>query len=52
MNKQLAAAVLALFIAAPVTASGYTNAELKKMFQRSVDTEDTRERARLRSEIA
>jgi|GEM_PF-4051897 len=52
MNRQLAAAVLALFIAAPGTAAGYTNAELKKMFQRSVDTEDVRERGRLRAEIA
>lgn len=52
MNRQLAAAVFALFIAAPGTAAGYTNAELKKMFQRSVDTEDVRERGRLRAEIA
>ena len=52
MNVKLAAAVLALFLAAPVTAAGYTNSELKKMFQRSVDTADTDERARLRAEIA
>ncbi|MHB0994978.1 MAG: tetratricopeptide repeat protein [Elusimicrobiales bacterium] len=52
MNVKLAAAVLTLFLAAPGTAAGYTNAELKKMFQRSVDTEDLRERARLRTLIA
>ena len=52
MNIKLAAAVLALFLAAPCTAAGYTNSELKKMFQRSVDTEDQQERGRLRAAIA
>ncbi|OGR64189.1 MAG: hypothetical protein A2X31_13035 [Elusimicrobia bacterium GWB2_63_22] len=52
MNVKLAAAVLAFFLAAPCTAAGYTNAELKGMFQRSVDTEDLQERGRLRAAIA
>lgn len=52
MNVKLAAAVLTLFLAAPCAAAGYTSAELKKMFQRSVDTEDQGERTRLRAQIA
>lgn len=52
MHKHLASALLVLLLAAPGEAAGYTNSELKKMFQRSVDTEDTDERARLRVEIA
>lgn len=50
MIKHFLYAFLLLLPALPCAA--YSTAELKKMFQRSVDTEDLRERGRLRAEIA
>ncbi len=52
MKTQLAAAVLAVLLAAPCAAGKYSAAEIKKMFQQSVDTEDLRLRAQLRAKIA
>ena len=52
MRKYLLAAVLAALAAIPCAAGSYSEAELKKMFQQSVDTDDLRLRASLRSKIA
>lgn len=52
MKIQLAAAVLAILLTAPCAAGKYSPAEIKKMFQQSVDTDDLRLRAQLRSKIA
>lgn len=52
MKTRFAAAVLAILLAAPCAAGGYSAAEIKKMFQQSVDTEDIRLRVQLRRKIA
>lgn len=52
MKIFFALAVLTLLPVTPCAAKTYTAAELKSMFQRSVDTEDQQERGRLRYEIA
>lgn len=52
MKAQLSAALLALLLAAPCAASVYSAAEIKEMFQRSVDTDDIRLRFELRRKIA
>jgi tetratricopeptide (TPR) repeat protein len=52
MLKLLGSALLLLLTALPCAAKTYSAAELKSMFQRSVDTEDVEERGRLRMQIA
>lgn len=52
MKRRLASAALLLFLAVPGEAAGYSQAELKRMFQRSVETDDPKERDSLRAAIA
>lgn len=52
MTTRFAAVLLAVLLAAPCAAGSYSPAEIKRMFQQSVDTEDMRLRMQLRKKIA
>lgn len=51
MTTRFAAVLMTVLLAAPC-AAGYSAAEIKRMFQQSVDTEDVRLRMQLRKKIA